>query len=118
MVWCVRYAQTYVFIPMGLLVAAESIQKMLDEALYTATEQLLTHGDGPLRSGQFFSTAEQTAVHVWNVNNHQTTWGVLSAALNGLLEYMSSTAFGQATFTVHDGGILVGEGFVGLVQNQ
>ena len=103
---------------MGRLIAAESIQKMLDEAFYLVTDQIYTHGDIPLRNGRFFSATEQTGVHVSNANNHQTTLGVLAAALNALSEYMSLTAFGEATFTIHDGGNLVSEGTVGLVQGQ
>lgn len=103
---------------MGRLIAGESIQKMLDEAFYLLTDLLYTHGDGPLMNGQYFSSLEQTGVHVLNANNHQTTRGVLAAALTALSEYMSLTAFGEATFTIHDGGNLVGQGSVGLVQNQ
>ena len=103
---------------MGRLIAAESIRKMLDEAYNTVTDQIHAYGDGPLRGGQFFSMAEQTGVRILNANNHQVTWSVLAAALTVLFEYMSSTGFGEATFTIHDGGILVGEGTVGLVQDQ
>lgn len=103
---------------MGKLVAGASIQKMLDEAFYLVTDSIYTHGDGPLRNGQYFSSLEQTGVRVSNANNHQTTWGVLAAALTALSDYMSLTAFGEATFTIHDGGNLVGQGFVELVQSH
>lgn len=70
---CQRYTRTYVVIEMGRLIAAKSIQRMLDEAYNTVINQIHAYGDGPLRGGQFFSTAEQTGVHILNANNHQVS---------------------------------------------
>lgn len=48
---------------------------------------------------------------VSNSNNHQTTWGVLRAALLALEDYMQSQdSWGTAEFTIFDGKNEVGKG--------
>ena len=51
------------------------------------------------------------ALNVVNSNNHQTTWGVLGAALTALEDYMQSMdKWGTAEFTIFDGTNEVGKG--------
>ena len=53
-------------------------------------------------------------VDVWSVNNHQTTFGVLGAAVEALLDCMRTRGeWGGARFEVYDGVEMVGEGWVG-----
>lgn len=57
------------------------------------------------------------ALHVWNINNHQVTWGVLGAALVGLQDFMRAKAvWAEASFYVYDGGVEVGAGVLGVVR--
>lgn len=57
---------------------------------------------------------ESLALEVANANNHQTTYGVLAAALMALWHYMEATGdVERASFAVYDGRNLVGNGWVG-----
>ena len=54
------------------------------------------------------------AVTVINANNHQTTWGVLRAAIGAVGDAMiGNLAEGAATFRIVDGGNVVGTGTIG-----
>ena len=76
-------------------------------------------GDGVMpalaRGGIFQWLGEEgLALEVANADNHQTTYGVLAAALVALWHYMTQTGdIGRATFDVYDGPNWVGVGWVG-----
>ena len=55
----------------------------------------------------------ELAVHVWNTNNHQVSYGVLGAVLSSIIEFMEAHGWGAATFEIWDGQILVGGGAIG-----
>ena len=59
--------------------------------------------------------AESVDLVVWNANNHQTTWGVLGAAVEALRECMRVNGWGVGRFGIWDGGIEVGGGGGGEV---
>ena len=48
-----------------------------------------------------------------NANNHQTTWGVLGAAIEAIAGCMDQNGFGGGSFNIFDGGNEVGEGIIG-----
>lgn len=47
------------------------------------------------------------------MNNHQTTWGVLAAALEAVKYYMGVFGYGEVGFGIWDGENQVGEGHLG-----
>lgn len=53
------------------------------------------------------------AFQAWNAGNHQTTWGVLRAAIGAVLDCMATSGYGGAHFHIYDGENLVGLGRVG-----
>ena len=48
-----------------------------------------------------------------NSDNHQTTWGVLGAAVTASENHMSQNYYGAASFTIIDGMVEVGKGVIG-----
>ena len=57
------------------------------------------------------------AIHVWNANNHQVSWGVLGAALEALWDFMGSGGrWGEVEFRILDGGVEVGVGVLGVAK--
>ncbi|KAA6411260.1 MAG: hypothetical protein FRX48_04540 [Lasallia pustulata] len=95
----------------------------LPRLLISAAEVLIAHvqqlGDGvmpALAGGGVFSWKgeEALALEVANADNHQTTYGVLAAALLALCQYMSETGdAARASFDVYDGPNRVGAGWIG-----
>lgn len=91
--------------------------------LVTAVGTLLAHvqirGDGvipALPGGGIFQWlgGDALALEVANANNHQTTYGVLAAALLSLASYMVQTDdANRASFDVYDGPNRVASGWVG-----
>lgn len=70
--------------------------------------------DGPLSGGHFNWNGENGLVlNAWGANNHQTTYGVLGAAIKALTSYFDAHGYGRATFLIFDGPNQVGEGIVG-----
>ena len=57
--------------------------------------------------------ADGMDLNVWNANNHQTTWGLLGAAVAALRECMWVNGWGVGTFGIWDGGTQVGAGEIG-----
>lgn len=48
-----------------------------------------------------------------NANNHQLTWGVLKAAIDGLDDYFTSMGkWSDCEFDIYDGPNLVGQGIL------
>lgn len=87
---------------------------MIDAAalyLYSYVSKL---GDGPLSGGHFGWVGDNGLVlNAWGANNHQTTYGVLGAAIKALSGYFDAHGYGRATFLIYDGQNQVGEGIVG-----
>lgn len=74
------------------------------------------HGDGLLPAGVFdYSGDGGLNVYTVNTNNHQQTYGVLGAAIEGLSHWMIMTGeYGAAHFVIFDGANEVGQGTLGL----
>lgn len=72
------------------------------------------HHDGPIDGGYFERVSEKSGLlfHAWGTNNHQITYGVLGAAVNGLAEYMHRSGWGVCAFSIFDGPTHVGAGQV------
>lgn len=80
--------------------------------LYThIIDRIVILGDGIISGGSWAYNQAGLALRGRNANNHQTTWGVLAAAIDALMDYMGSTGFeGACTFVIHDGTHQVGTG--------
>ena len=81
-------------------------------ALHFLSLRLEDHSDGLLPGGRFhWADDSGLELAVWNANNHQTTYGVLQAAVSALSDCMSSRgAWGTVRFWIFDGGREVGGG--------
>lgn len=73
-------------------------------------------GDGVMAGGVFdYSGDGGLSLYAIDTNNHQTTYGVLGAAVEGLSHWMiTSGEYGAAHFIIFDGGNEVGQGTLGL----
>lgn len=101
-----------------------AVQSLLAVSYNAILTHIISSGDGLIPSGVFSWPAdargtlgEGLALHVWNTNNHQVTWGVLAAALVALQDFMiNRQTWGEASFYVYDGGVEVGMGVLGFVR--
>ena len=78
---------------------------------------LAQEGDGPIEIAVglgwwIYVGPNNSRVLVRNTNNGQVTRQALSWALISALNYMKESAYGEATFTIYDGGKEVGEGSI------
>lgn len=98
------------------------LASLLEEVGRAVVGHIESVADGPILTGDFSYLKPQwggatMAMHVWNVNNHQVTYGVLGAAVRTLTDFFGSTGWGAATFQIWDGVNEVGMGVVGLQPN-
>lgn len=105
---------------MRSVIPADPLQQLFAEVFMAIFNQIQDHGDGLVPAGvfSFFGSSVHghmgCALHVWNSNNHQFSWGVLGAALRALWEYMNANArYGGADFEVYDGVNEVALGVIG-----
>ena len=114
-IWCTPDTQTYVVLTTSATVAASAVQNLLTGCQNIVEHHIETVGDGLLSDGAFdyLSVATGVAFQAWNADNHQTTWGVLGAALAALVDCMGVNGYGAASFNIYDGDNLVGIGRVG-----
>ena len=82
------------------------------------------HGDGLVNNGGMFAViASGLMMRTWNAGNHQTTWGVLGAAVGALVEGVEmglvdgggggGVGLGLGDFKIFDGAHEVGGGSIG-----
>lgn len=92
-------------------IGGNAVCTLLDMAYIVASTHIKSAGDGVIANGMFEMTGENgLLLRIWNSNNHQTTYGVLSAACMALVQYMTVTAFGSVSFHIFDGVSEVGQG--------
>ena len=117
-IWCAAGTRTYVILSMtGNTAIGTAVRSMLSAASTYVAVYLSEMGDGVVSSGGVSWPGDAGVGFVtWNANNHQTTWAVLSGAITSLNDYMSQYGYGEATFTIADGGNIVGRGYVGIGQ--
>lgn len=123
-------------------VVGDAMHQLLTTGFNSIISHILDYGDGLLNGGYFSWTESnaaavaasggteaaagsssggdggvppmnELAVHIWNADNHQLTYGVLGAAISALSEYMQSYGWGAATFQIWDGPNEVGFGMIG-----
>ena len=91
------------------------VMTLINEAYGAVVGHIQSAGDGLLTGGLFqWTTDTGFVLQAWSTNNHQTTWGVLGAAVTALGNYMTtSNIYGSLTFYIYDGVNEVGAGQIG-----
>lgn len=117
------------------------LHNLLSTAFNRIISHILDHGDGLLGHGVFSWTESnaaaslasggaysgdsssastsggppptESAIHIWNANNHQVTYGVLGVVFTSMIEFMQANGWGAAKFEIWDGGNIVGGGTIG-----
>lgn len=113
MVWCAGNSRTYIVIKLASMLAGESIPSTINIARGIISTYIRVVGDGPVTNGRYEMVGlGGVQVMARNADNHQLTWGVLSAALAAVLDYMRVFGNGAATFNIFDGTHMVGQGTV------
>ena len=117
-IWCAAGTRTYVILSMtGNTAIGTAVRAILSAASTYVGAYLSEMGDGVVsNTGVSWPGNAGVGFVTWNANNHQTTWGVLGGAVTCLNDYMSQYGYGEATFTIVDGGNIVGRGYVGIPQ--
>lgn len=121
--WCDPKSATYLIVSTAYSLPGGTLTSLLEEVTHALTAHLASAADGPILHGEFSYLKQQwggatAAMHVWNVNNHQVTYGVLEAAVRTLQDFFDTTAWGAATFQIWDGVNEVGMGVLGLQKNS
>ena len=111
--WCAPGCETYISVTYISNIPGQTwsvVQNMLSGAKAQTLSHVRAVGDGVVGgSGLFSYRASGLEVFTSNSNNHQQTWGVLSAALVALADYFTeiqeniSGLPGSVTFVVYDG---------------
>ena len=110
--WCVPTTKTFIQIT---LQTVRNYQQLIS-GLMTASEVIIERlkaGDSLIPHGLFESAARGMALTVMNADNHQLTWGVLEASIDGLLDFfksMGSWSWCDSEFDIYDGKSKVGKG--------
>lgn len=98
---------------------AVAISTLLREASAAILFRIGVGGDGIIPQGQWTFLSGTTPsgmtsmlLGVRNAGNHQTTWGVLNAALVAVSGCMQEKGWGPAVFDIYDGVNQVGTGMI------
>ncbi|MCJ1303289.1 hypothetical protein MMC08_006097 [Hypocenomyce scalaris] len=114
--WHDPNSRTFVVISLIRTITGPSIRNLLSEASTAITAHIAAQGDGVIAGGYWqLDGAQNLVLTAMNANNHQTTWGVLGAAVNALLGWVDGGAGGGAAayFEIWDGVNEVGVGQMG-----
>lgn len=95
------------------LLPADTITDILNDSYRMVLGRLDSVGDTVISNGLFEWGYQGLSLRVWHSNNHQTTWGVLGAAIEAIADFMGLYGFAGASFSIYDGGNEVGEGILG-----
>lgn len=92
-----------------------AVLNMLNTAAGILEASIRQHGDIVIPGGgvKYESLSSGISFVTENSNNHQQTYGVLAAAIDALMDYMSRNYYGSASFHIYDGVNEVGLGKVG-----
>lgn len=109
--WWAPGSQTHVIITTARVIAGGAVMDLLNDAYTNIMDRIETLGDGNINGGSWAYNQVGLALRARNANNHQTTWAVLGAAIDALMDYMGTSGFeGACTFAIHDGDYQVGTG--------
>ena len=97
-----------------LPVAASALNALMDNAYNSVYAHILLAGDGVIGGGQFSFTDDALLVQVWDANNLQITWNVLTSALWAIKDFMNRIdEFKTMLSAVYDGANMVGRRWEG-----
>lgn len=97
----------------GIPLAGMAVENLLANAIARVLNRMLQAGDSVIDHGMFNQIgANAVSLQVWNANNHQTTYGVLGAALSAVHQWMNQNGYVAMSFGIYDGNNLVGNGVV------
>ena len=107
----------YIMLTVGIRLAGDTIQELIEDATLRVLNIVLRQQDGDtntlLPNGMFnYEGANSASIQVWNANNHQTTYGVLGVALTALHDWMGENGYTLASFGIYDGDNQVGNGVI------
>lgn len=94
-----------------------NVWPLLVDAFTRVQTRIQQSGDGLMLSnngaGLWQLTRNGLVLSIANANNHQTTWGVLGAAIFAIGDYMNENrSFGRIIFNIFDGTNQVGQGSI------
>ncbi|KAA6406477.1 MAG: hypothetical protein FRX48_09748 [Lasallia pustulata] len=131
-VWSAPSSRTTITISVIRHIAGPGIPTLLADAQSAIATHIRDFGDGLITGGfwEWSAGPGGLVLNAMNANNHQTTWGVLGAAVGALMDWIEKGAVarggevggvgggvgggpGAAYFEIWDGGIEVGVGQVG-----
>ena len=99
---------------MHLITTEDIVLNILDGVYGFCWSMIQRYGDHEIAGGAFHWVGENGFdLRVRNANNHQTTYGVLGAAMSALADYMGEYGHAAGTFSIHDGTNIVGAGEIG-----
>lgn len=115
--WCAPGSQTYVTLTMVSMLDRNNVWPLLVDAFTRVQTRIQQSGDGLVLSnngaGLWQVTRNGIVLSIANANNHQTTWGVLGAAIFAIGDYMNENRFfGRIIFNIFDGTHQVGQGSI------
>ncbi|KAA6415966.1 MAG: hypothetical protein FRX48_00685 [Lasallia pustulata] len=110
--WCATRTRTYIILEIITSTNSTPLRSLFTSVLYYLGMRIADFGDAVLPEGQFhWADDSGMEISTWNANNHQTTFGVVGAAVGALADYMRRTGrWGTARFWIFDGGFEVGAG--------
>lgn len=111
--WCAPGTETYVILQVTHSIPGNGIMVLLNTAYNSVMDVLQAHGDGLLAPGGALWQTNGLMMRAHNSNQHQTSWGVMGAAIVALRDYMSRNGWAAATFNIYDGAHEVGAGVLG-----
>lgn len=112
--WCVPNSSTYLILSTFPTPFPHVLSTLLQTALQIISYRLFHQGDGPVLAGGYSLDGDDgQALITWNTNNHQQTYGVLSAAVRALMDFMRENGVGEVVFSIYDGPNEVGAGVLG-----
>ncbi|KAA6412510.1 MAG: hypothetical protein FRX48_03501 [Lasallia pustulata] len=109
--------KTYLLILLQTRMPVGAILQFLNDAYNVLTSHIRAAGDGVIAAGRWDLEVNGIGLSTVNTNNHQQTYGVLGAAVEGLSRffYENQERGAGVYFYIFDGGVEVGQGSLGPV---
>ncbi len=91
---------------------SDTLLGLLNQAYETALSRIALHGDNVVATSLVYGmigsivylSSSGMMLRIANANNHQTTWGVLGAAMKALRNFVGEHGgFDMADFVIYDG---------------
>ena len=113
-IWCAPNSRTNIIMTMAESIPDSVVPDMFVACFTSIMTHIVVFGDSVVQSGVFNWTVDTLAMHVWDANNHQMTWGVLAGAVHAIEDFMfHQQHWGGANFEIYDGQNIVAQGVLG-----